>query len=103
MHPCQLLLLALRSDSTPIIKVMLGHELLVLDAPPNGPSRPELVRQVLSATALNWPRQGRAAPQRFEVDQFVIGCPRLPTSIQDADPLEGQRPHGGLVGCSLGC
>ena len=40
MHPCQLLLLALHSDSTRIIMVLLTHEILALNDPirkqPNG-------------------------------------------------------------------
>jgi hypothetical protein len=33
MHPCQLLLLALHSDTTRIIMVLLGHEILALNDP----------------------------------------------------------------------
>ena len=33
MHPCQLLLLALYSDTTRIIMVLLEHEILVLNDP----------------------------------------------------------------------
>jgi hypothetical protein len=31
MLPCQLLLLALHSDTTPVIMVLLGHEILALN------------------------------------------------------------------------
>ena len=36
MHPCQLFFLALCAHPTRKFDVLLGHELLVLSAPPNG-------------------------------------------------------------------
>ena len=53
-----------------------------------------LIRQVLQqwcATAF----------ERLEIDGFIVRCAILPTPIQDANPFEGQGPHGSLMCLAL--
>ena len=37
----------------------------------------------------------------IEIAFFAIGRAGLPAAEQDADPFEGERPHGGLMGFPL--
>src|SRR5262249_12746338 len=40
---------------------------------------------------------GAPPPQRRQVGFLVVGRPLLPAAVDDADPLEGQRPHRRVV------
>ncbi len=35
--------------------------------------------------------------ERIEIDRFIIRGTILPTPVEDAEPFEGQGPHGSLV------
>jgi hypothetical protein len=37
----------------------------------------------------------------LEIGRLIVRGALLPTPIQDADPFEGERPHGGLMGFPL--